>query len=290
MTNPAHPPETATPAPKRTLADFLPGDKYSQYLLTGRNEMFAVCRGLADHVSLISMIFNGGHDMVLTTLISWGENGLLLDFGASEEMNQAALKAEKLFCSAQLDKVEIQFILRGVKRVVVDGRRRMKVQPDDRFELLGEVTDVDGRPTFHAQLPESILRLQRREYFRLLTPIVNPLRCKIRCLDANGAPLSLSLQVVDISVGGACLAGLPADLPLDTDTQFADCVIDLPEGGAVVANLQLRWLADVVSRSGVPSKRAGFEFLRLPHAKSTLIQRYITRTERERKARDTGQL
>jgi hypothetical protein len=97
MTNPAHPPETATPAPKRTLADFLPGDKYSQYLLTGRNEMFAVCRGLADHVSLISMIFNGGHDMVLTTLISWGENGLLLDFGASEEMNQAALKADKLF-------------------------------------------------------------------------------------------------------------------------------------------------------------------------------------------------
>lgn len=267
MTNPAHPPETATPAPKRTLADFLPGDKYSQYLLTGRNEMFAVCRGLADHVSLISMIFNGGHDMVLTTLISWGENGLLLDFGASEEMNQAALKAEKLFCSAQLDKVEIQFILRGVKRVV-----------------------VDGRPTFHAPLPESILRLQRREYFRLLTPIVNPLRCKMRCLDANGAPLSLSSQVVDISVGGACLAGLPADLPLDTDTQFADCVIDLPEGGAVVANLQLRWLADVVSRSGVPSKRAGFEFLRLPHAKSTLIQRYITKTERERKARDTGQL
>ena len=267
MTNPAHPPETATRAPKRTLADFLPGDKYSQYLLTGRNEMFAVCRGLADHVSLISMIFNGGHDMVLTTLISWGENGLLLDFGASEEMNQAALKAEKLFCSAQLDKVEIQFILRGVKRVV-----------------------VDGRPTFHAPLPESILRLQRREYFRLLTPIVNPLRCKMRCLDANGAPLSLSSQVVDISVGGACLAGLPADLPLDTDTQFADCVIDLPEGGAVVANLQLRWLADVVSRSGVPSKRAGFEFLRLPHAKSTLIQRYITKTERERKARDSGQL
>lgn len=267
MTNPATPPEAPKPAPTRTLADFLPGDKYSQYLLTGRNEMFAVCRGLADHVSLISMIFNGGHDMVLTTLISWGENGVLLDFGANAEMNQAALKAEKLFCSAQLDKVEIQFILRGVKRVV-----------------------VDGRPTFHAQLPESILRLQRREYFRLLTPIVNPLRCKIRCLDANGSPLSLSSQVVDISVGGVCVAGLPADLPLSTETQFADCGIDLPEGGTVAANLQLRWLVDVVSRSGVPSKRAGFEFLRLPHAKSTLIQRYITKTERERKARDSGQI
>ena len=267
MTNQNTPPGSVSPAPARTLADFLPGDKYSQYLLTGRNEMFSVCRGLSEHVSLISMIFNGGHDMVLTTLISWGDNGLLLDFGASEEMNQAALKAEKLFCAAQLDKVEIQFILRGVKRVV-----------------------VDGRPTFHAQLPESILRLQRREYFRLLTPIVTPLRCKIRCNDANGDPLGLSAQVVDVSVGGVCLSGLPADLPLDTDTRLAESSIDLPEGGTIVAALQLRWHADVVSRSGVPSKRAGFEFIRLPHAKSTLIQRYITKTERERKARESGQI
>ena len=73
MTNNANPsaqnPAAAPAVPQRTLADFLPGDQYSQYLLTGKNEMFAVCRGLVDNVSLISMIFNAGHDMVLTTLI-----------------------------------------------------------------------------------------------------------------------------------------------------------------------------------------------------------------------------
>jgi c-di-GMP-binding flagellar brake protein YcgR len=267
MTTAPNPPDSNPAAPTRKLADFLPGDKYSQYLLTSKNEMFAVCRGLSEHVSLISMVFNGGQDMVLTTLISWGENGMLLDFGASREMNEAALKADKLFCSAQLDKVEIQFILRGVKRVV-----------------------ADGRPTFHAQLPDSILRLQRREYFRLLTPIVNPLRCRLRCNDASGSSIALSAPVVDISIGGVGLSGLPADLPLETDMQFADCGIDLPEGGSIVTTLKLRWLADVVSRSGVPSKRGGLEFVRLSHAMSSLIQRYITRTERERKARDSGQV
>lgn len=266
MTNPPTA-DSNSAVPKRTLADFLPGDKYSQYLLTSKNEMFAVCRGLVDHVSLISMIFNGGQDMVLTTLISWGENGLLLDFGASSEMNEAALNADKLFCSAQLDKVEIQFILRGVKRVV-----------------------VDGRPTFHAQLPDSILRLQRREYFRLLTPIINPLRCRLRCNDASGASIALSAPVVDISIGGVSLSGLPADLPLTNDMEFADCAIDLPDGGRIVSTLKLRWLAEVVSRSGVPSKRGGFEFIRLAHSMSTLIQRYITKTERERKARESGQV
>jgi c-di-GMP-binding flagellar brake protein YcgR len=143
---------------------------------------------------------------------------------------------------------------------------------------------------FHACCRRAFCACSAREYFRLLTPIVNPLRCKIRSVDADGVPLTLSAQLVDISVGGVCLSGLPSTLPLDTGTQFVDASIDLPEGGSVVATLQLRWLTDVVSRSGVPSRRAGFEFLRLPHAKSTLIQRYITKTERDRKARESGQL
>lgn len=269
MSNSAIPtnPAGSTAAPRRTLADFLPGDQYSQYLLTTRNEMFAVCRGLVDNVALISMIFNGGRDMVLTTLVTYGENGLLLDFGASQEMNEAALKADKLFCAAQLDRVEIQFILRGVERVM-----------------------VDGRPVFRADLPESILRLQRREYFRLLTPIVNPLRCKFRCTDTAGAPLVLTPQVVDLSVGGVALGGLPTDLPLDTGSRYPDCSLDLPEGGTIMTTLALRWFTDVVSRSGAPSRRAGFEFVNLSHAKSALIQRYITKLERDRKARETGQI
>jgi c-di-GMP-binding flagellar brake protein YcgR len=86
------------------------------------------------------------------------------------------------------------------------------------------------------------------------------------------------------------LSGLPADLPLETEMQFADCGIDLPEGGSISTALKLRWVIEAVSRSGVPSKRGGFEFIRLPHAASTLIQRYITKTERERKARESGQV
>jgi c-di-GMP-binding flagellar brake protein YcgR len=262
----ATPPSDHPQPPVRTLADFLPGDQYSEYLLTNRNEMFAVCRGLVDHVSLISMIFNGGRDIVLTTLIAYGENGLLFDFGASADTNDAALKADKLFCAGQLDKVEIQFILRGVRKMI-----------------------VDGRPVFHAQLPESILRLQRREYFRLLTPIVNPLRCKLRIVDDSGNPLALSAQVVDISVGGVCLGGLPAGQGLETGQRFSNAEIAIAEGESLAATLELRWVTEVAVRGG-RSSRAGFQFVGLPQAKSAQIQRYITRMERERKARETGQL
>lgn len=42
------------------------------------------------------------------------------------------------------------------------------------------------------------------------------------------------------------------------------------------------------NRSGQAFLRIGFEFLNLPGARLAQIQRYITRIERERKARDAG--
>ena len=268
MTSPIKesPPASPTPA-QRSVAEFLPSDQYSQYLLSSKTEMFAVCRGLADHVSQISMIFNEGRDMVLTSLISWGDNGLVFDFGASSEMNRKALKAEKVFCTAQLDRVEIQFILRSLSAI-----------------------EADGRPAFHAPLPDSILRLQRREYFRLITPIAMPLKCKIPLIAENGSSTAIEAPVVDISLGGVCLAGLPMDMELDTDSELPGCSIVLPDAGTIFAALRLRWQIDTVTRSGIRAKRAGFEFANLPQAKTTLIQRYIIKTERDRKARESGRV
>ena len=263
MTTPADDPAAAPT--RRPVANLLPSDEYSQYLLSSRAEMFAIFRGLADHVSQISMIFNEGQDMVLTSLVSWGDDGLVFDLGATADMNRRALKAEKLFCTAQLDRVEIQFILRGVDQI-----------------------DYKGRPSFHASLPDSILRLQRRECFRLGTPIANPVICRFRRSGAGAAGAVLQVHVVDISLGGVSLAGLPLDLALEPETTFPNCSIDLPDGGPIVATLRPCWQVETVSRSGVRSKRAGFAFVDLPRVKTTIIQRYIIKIERERKAREIG--
>lgn len=262
--SPPDPATNSTPT-QRPVAELLPTDKYSEYLLTSKAEKFAVLRGLADHVSQISMIFNEGHDMLLTSLVSWDDNGIVLDFGASAEMNRKALQVEKMFCSAQLDKVEIQFILRGVDRI-----------------------EVGGRPAFHASLPDSILRLQRREFFRLLTPVARPLICRIPLMGKDGEKFILDAHVADISLGGVCLTGLAPDFALETDMEFGDCSIDLPDGDKISVTLRPCWQIETVSRSGIRAKRAGFAFVKIPPMKATLIQRYIIKTERERKARESG--
>jgi c-di-GMP-binding flagellar brake protein YcgR len=45
---------------------------------------------------------------------------------------------------------------------------------------------------------------------------------------------------------------------------------------------------EITLRSGARIKRAGCEFVKLPGQMSTLVQRYIIKVERERKARESG--
>lgn len=265
MTSPKAETDSSSIPKPEFATDILPSDEYSQYLLRARSEMFTVFRGMVESVSQITMIFNEGQDMVLTSLVSYGDSGLVFEFGASTEMNKKALKASKLFCVTHLQKVEIQYILRGLKQI-----------------------EVDGASAFHAAMPESILRLQRRENYRLTTPIVRPLKCKINLTAKDGSVYMVEAQVVDISGTGVRLAGLPNEMPLETGMEIPGCSIELPEIGSIETTLHLHWLAESVSRAGASSHRAGCAFVKLPRQMATLIQRYIFKIERERKARDSG--
>jgi hypothetical protein len=62
----------------------------------------------------------------------------------------------------------------------------------------------------------------------------------------------------------------------------------LPDEGLLVANLCVRNKFDVTTRSGSRYIRVGCEFVSLPGARMSMVQRYITRVERERKARISG--
>ncbi len=255
----------ATPA-EILAAELLATDEFSQYLLNSKSEMFAVFRGLVQHVSQITMFFNEGRDMVLTSLIGYNDNGVYLDLGASAETNDKALKSGKLFCVTRLEKVKIQFILRGVKRV-----------------------ETKDGPAFHAALPDSVLRLQRREYYRLATPIARPLNCLIGVQTETAEPRMLEAHVCDISGGGLGVVSIPLDVPLQTGLQCS-CKIDLPEVGTVTGTVLVRSVFETATRSGVRSQRVGCEFQKLPGSMLNLIQRYIIKVERDRKARESGMI
>ncbi|MDO8959099.1 MAG: flagellar brake protein [Rhodocyclaceae bacterium] len=252
---------TTTPKPPAILE----GGEYDQFMLRTPAEILVVMRGLYNHVSQITAFFNEGSDMLITALAVVADDHLILDFGPSSEMNRKALLAEKHFCVTTLEKVRVQFILRGFTQV-----------------------EQDSRPAFRCALPAEVLRLQRREYYRLTTPIARPLTCMVTIPLPDGSLHGHEAHVFDISGGGLGISAPAESIPFGTDSVFPDCQLALPEVGSVTGTLKVKSLFDITLRSGARIRRAGCEFVKLPGPMTTLIQRYIIKVERERKARETG--
>jgi c-di-GMP-binding flagellar brake protein YcgR len=238
---------------------------YTQYLLHARSEVLFVLRALQSAADRITVHFNDGRDFLLTSVIAVDDKGLTLDVGSNVDMNQRALAADKLFCATSHDKVRVQFLLRGLTRI-----------------------ETDLGPALRADLPDAVLRLQRREYYRLTAPIARPLKCQIPMTAVDGKQLKVEVSIIDISGGGLAIMVPPVGIEFQPDMEFPNCRIELPEVGFIVATLQVRNLFDVTLRSGGHVSRAGCQFINLPGPMLTLVQRYIVKVERERKARETG--
>lgn len=252
------------PDPFVAADDFAPGE-YDQFMLRAPNEIIVVMRGLYDLVAQITVFFNEGQDMLLTTLAGVAEDHLILDFGPDQEMNRKALAADKHYCVTMLKKVRVQFVLHG-------------------FSLV----EYAGRPAFRCALPDEVLRLQRREYFRLDTPVMRPLKCEVPIPLPNGGLHLHVAHVFDISGGGLGISAPPEGIPFAPAMQFPNCRIELPEVGIVTCTLAIRGIFDLTLKSGAHTRHAGCEFVDIPGPMLTLVHRYIIKVERERKARETG--
>jgi flagellar brake protein len=239
---------------------------YTQYLLRTRNEILFVLRSLVAAGDGVTVYFNQGRDFFLSPIIAVDDNEITLDFGSSPTMNRRALAADRLFGVASHEKVRIQFLLQGVREVV-----------------------FEGQPAFRAALPETLLRLQRREYYRLTAPVARPLKCQIPLASDDGKPASFrDVNIIDISGGGLAVMAPPSGVLFAPEMTFPNCRIELPEVGVLIATLQVRSIFEVTLRSGAQVSRAGCQFLNLPGPMLTLVQRYIIKVERERKARESG--
>jgi c-di-GMP-binding flagellar brake protein YcgR len=241
-------------------------DAHSQYLLYSQTEIRFVLRDVLNKGCMLATYFDLGQSFFLTSLLEVNADGIILDYGSDENINHRALRAQRLICTTSVDRVKVQFALAGLNRV--------------QFE---------GRAAFASTLPTELLRLQRREYFRVSTPIAKPLCCEISISDVNGNPSILQLPLLDISAGGLGLMASTSQAVFFNQGQvFEDCVLPLPDSASIRLDMRVRNVFEVTNRVGSRYIRIGCEYLDVPGLPLNHIQRYITRLERERKARENG--
>lgn len=252
-----------------TRIELIHADDEEKYLLRDGREILAILKSIIAARALVSVRLAPRNESYLSALIDINENdgSVLLDGSADPLQNERIAQAEALDCVTQLDKVRIQFIL-AAQRTVWEG----------------------GSAGFRCDLPATLLRLQRREFYRLQTPISQTVTCTVPLPHADGFRRTTELRILDISGGGVAVAVPPVGVRFEPGAEFPDSLLHLPEVAPIPARLIVRNLFRITHRNGSEVLRAGCQFADMPRGAEDAIQRYILKIERTRSARERGRL
>ncbi len=243
--------------------ELLDADNYPEYVLRDPLEVAAVLNGLIQQRCIVSAHPDGKRNFLLTSLLSADRAGssLIFDAPSDEISRQRAFEAGSITFSALLEKIKVQFTCAPVSAGTFEGHTALIVP-----------------------WPEKLLRLQRREYFRLITPVAHSVTCNIP-VPVDDAVKTFEARVVDISGGGIGVLVPPRGLALSPDMVFDGCSLLLPEFGDISTRLRIRNMFQVTNRNGMTMMRAGCQFVDLPRGAENVIQKYILKIERERNSR-----
>lgn len=241
-------------------------ENWHDFEVESQREIIALLRSIGEKKQLIRMLVQGQSDVCVTTILAVdGERDMvILDRSINNEQNRRLLAAEHIGFETSLDKIRIMF----------------------SSESVSECT-YEGLPALRMAVPETLIRLQRREFYRMNTPVGNPVRVTIPLQGENGminAPFPLS----DISGGGIAIMDNKLMLGESIGREYRDCRIDLPEIGIITTTLQIRNSLDMTLLNNKLNRRLGCQFIDLSRGTLAQVQRYITRLERERNARIAG--
>jgi c-di-GMP-binding flagellar brake protein YcgR len=226
-----------------------------QYTVYSRAEIVGALRALRDACVLVTAYFNADPGFGVTTLLAVDEAGGRLVFdNLSVEVAQRRLQASpKITFVGFVDSIKLQFDVPGARACT-----------------------HDDRPAFSVPLPAQVIRLQRREAFRVRPPLAKPATCRVP-IGASGQ--FEALRVLDISISGIAVLTYPERFDIAAGTVIEDCQLDLPGVGGTAVSLRVRHL-DPLPRDE-RARRCGCEFVRMAPAAQLMLARYVNRLDAE---------
>lgn len=231
----------------------------SNYMIRSKMEIPYILKAIQAKNEIVTAYFNQGSDFILTAIldISGENNTILLDIGVDDELNRRILESDKIIFVSTQDHVRIQFVANRIER-----------------------STHEGKPAFKIALPKELLKLQRREFYRLSTPVSHPVKCLIPDHE-NG---TVEITVSDISLGGIAITHYHERLNLAIGDTFPECTIMIPGIDPLKTGLEVRNEQEIRLKNGTKTHRAGCMFIDFSPGQQSSIQRYINKLDRERRA------
>ena len=232
-------------------------DDDGRFALDSRCEVLYLLRQMLHRGEFFTVYFNRGRDFILTSLLEVDDERdcLIFDVGADAATNQRILQAERLLFVAAPDGILVQFAL--------NAPRRIQYGEHDALE---------------AELPASVIKLQRREFFRVECPLRDPLQ-----LVMPETPVGrLTLPIRNLGVGGAGLEWGATAPPVSQYERFFGCYFDVRDAGRLVTDVQVRHVTSV-ARGEHSRWMLGIQFVTLMRQDQARLQRFLVYLERERR-------
>jgi c-di-GMP-binding flagellar brake protein YcgR len=239
----------------------------SRYKIHSRREIANLLRSVGRRNQLVRVQGDADADSVVTSVLHVDDTDgiVVIDCAPSRITNKRLLESSEVSFETVLDNIRIRFSSSGI-----------------------DSCTYEDRPAFSIPIPASLIRLQRREFYRVLTLVTTPVKCTLPVLDENGRVQStVTLPLSNVSAGGIGVVDDKKRINPDFSAVLANCRLDLP-GGPVTVTLRLRNSQDITLRNGKNVRKLGFMFVNPSNAVDAAIQRYITKLEREQNARKAG--
>lgn len=241
-------------------------DDAERYLVHDRLEVVGLLRTMVERRVLVTVVYGTGGVFFVSALLDVRPepNVVIVDGAVDDAAHAAALASSRLTFSTQIDGIRIQFQASRATETTFEGQRALRVR-----------------------IPAAVMRLQRREHYRMRIPHGEPLTCELRLVP--GKPAVQPVDVHDISCGGLALVDWPDDAAPVSHQVYRACRLLLPDDEPLVTDLEVVYVLDRTEADGKHVRRAGARFVDLPGKHLTRVQRYITDLERRHNAQREAQ-
>lgn len=229
-----------------------------------REIVLAMRRLVREDVPVL-LSYGGEGDVVHTRVLDVAADGrsMFLEWGPDDTVSQLVLDAGAVPCQAELDNVRLHFA----------------IEP-----ALGRVEYLKA---FAAKVPDLMMRVQRREYYRLAIEPDDGVGCTVELRRPDGSTREAEVTLVDLSGGGMSFR-LPLVLgaQLRLHAELLVTKLALADAGELETRVRIRNLARFQGDEGQSWVRAGCQFLDLRVGHIATVQRVIGHIERQRRAEE----
>lgn len=207
----------------------------------------------------VTVLFNNGKDFILTTLLEARAEALIFDLGGDPQANNMLLQAASCTFVTSINGIRVQFTTPGTVR---------KIWWDDA-------------EAFAVGMPRRVLRLQRREAYRIAMPVVKfvPVRLEF---NQDGIHQDKQFPIHDLSVSGLGIA-LPQSVNREPGQVIERLSFTLPERREIECEGVVCHVTELSDGSHSGACRMGITFRNQSRSMEIVIQRFIISLEHARR-------